>query len=136
MLNNLLKMLLKLLQKQQFKNRRSNWCSHWLQNYWWIYKKCEEVHHIIIPKHLKVRKETQVLLEKYQIYIYPPQKDSKLMISWDYYKILVIWRKERQKLMHLSDNTPNKLFKFKMKNWVKMNVDSCSKYNTPIAILI
>ena len=81
------------------------------------------------------KRNTGFVREVPNIYI-SPQKDSKLMISWDYYKILVIWRKERQKLMHLSDNTPNKLFKFKMKNWVKMNVDSCSKYNTPIAILI
>ena len=37
---------------------------------------------------------------------------------------------EYQKIMNLLDNTPNQPAKFRTKNWVQINDDSCGTYNT------
>ena len=37
---------------------------------------------------------------------------------------------EYQKIINLSDNTPNQLTKFRTKRWVQINDDSRGKYNT------
>ena len=49
-------------------------------------------------------------------------KDKKLLIIW----ILM----EYQKIINLLDNTPNQPSKFRTKNWIEINVDSCETYNT------
>ena len=36
---------------------------------------------------------------------------------------------EYQKLINLLDNKPNQLSKFRKKNWVEINDDSCGTYN-------
>ena len=36
---------------------------------------------------------------------------------------------EYQKIINLLDNTPNKLSKFRTKNWAEMNDDACGTYN-------
>ena len=46
-------------------------------------------------------------------------------------KLLIIWiLKEYQKIINLLDNTPNQPSKFRTKNWIEINVDSCETYNT------
>ena len=37
---------------------------------------------------------------------------------------------EYQKTINLFDNTPNQATKFRTKNWVEINDDSCGTYNT------
>ena len=37
---------------------------------------------------------------------------------------------EYPKIMNLLDNTPNQQTKFRTKNWVEINDDSCGTYNT------
>ena len=37
---------------------------------------------------------------------------------------------EYQRIMHLIDNTPNQLIKFKARNWVEINDDARGTYNT------
>ena len=37
---------------------------------------------------------------------------------------------EYQKITNFIDNTPNKLSKFRTKDWVEMNDYSCRTYNT------
>ena len=36
---------------------------------------------------------------------------------------------EYQKIINLSENTPNQLSKFRTKNWVNINDESCGTYN-------
>ena len=37
---------------------------------------------------------------------------------------------EYQKIINLLDNTPNQPTKFRSKNWVEVNDDSCGMYDT------
>ena len=42
---------------------------------------------------------------------------------------------EYQKIINLLDNTPNQPYKFRLKDWVQMNVDAHGTYNTNSQII-
>ena len=42
---------------------------------------------------------------------------------------------KNQKIKNLSENTPNQLSKFRIKNWVEINHGSCGTYNTNSQII-
>ena len=76
------------------------------------------------------------MIKKYlkkDIYIYIKKKDKKLLIiltlSW--YSSIIM---EYQKIINLSDNTPNQPTRFKTKNWVEMIGNSRGTYNFNVKI--
>ena len=55
------------------------------------------------------------------------KKDNKLLMILDWYNNVII---EHQKFINLLDNTPNQPYKFRTKNWDKINVDLHGKFDT------
>ena len=82
------------------------------------------------PKNNSKTNEEEMLREK-NIPTELRQKiiDDLRLKKENYWWLKINVKMEYQKIIHMADNTPNQPTKFRTKNWVEVNDESCGTYN-------